>query len=367
MPRAARPVNLAFAALGVFWGAWAALVPAFQTHIGASKGALGLALLGVGLGVLPSMLVVGRLIDRGVPRVLPVSLVWFAVAALLLPAADSVPGLFGLLVFAGAASGAVDVSMNAEAAALEAESGARLMQLAHGLYSVGIIAGAVAGGLLRQAAASRFAVFALVAAMQLVSAVATRNVRARPLRRSERLQRGRALHGPLLILGLAGACAFAIEGAIENWSALYLQRDLGAEAAASASGPAAYATAMAAGRLLGHRVHLPGRLLLSAGGAVAAVALAIAATTHSVPVAAAAFFAAGAGVSVAAPTLFGAAGREGAAALSTVTTVGYLSFVVGPPVVGGIAQTAGLRGSFALLAAVAALLALAARRLPLLD
>ncbi|HSP72967.1 MAG TPA: MFS transporter, partial [Gaiellaceae bacterium] len=107
-----------------------------------------------------------------------------------------------------------------------------------------------------------------------------------------------------------------------------------------------------------------GGAVLSAGGLVAA------GLSHSVPVAVVAFFAGGAGVSVVAPILFSAAGRAGpeaerAGAVATMTTVGYAGFLIGPPLVGGIAQAVGLRASFAVLAGVALLLGAATPRLAL--
>jgi predicted MFS family arabinose efflux permease len=365
---------VAFAALGALWGGWDALLPAVQEAVGASKGTLGLALLGVGVGALPAMLLTGRLLDRGVPRVLPLSFAAVAAAVLLPGAAGSVATLGAVLIVLGACSGAADVAMNTEVAALEASTGRRLMQLAHALFSLGLAAGAIASGLLRQAGAGRFGVLALLAATALVAALATAvaetsSPQARRLvLPSNSLLLGTRPSRALVLLGVACAVAFVVEGGLEAWSALHLQRDLGAGAATGAAGPAAYGIAMAAGRLFGHRLagRLQDRALLAGGGAVAAAGLLLASAAGSVPLAAGAFFVAGIGVSVAAPILFGAAGRTGSAgALATVTTIGYLGFVVGPPIVGGIAQLVGLRGSFAALAGLAALLALAAPRLAL--
>ncbi len=356
----------AFAALGVLWGAWAVLLPSIQTAVGASKGTLGLALLGVGLGALPSMLAIGRLIDRGAPRVLPGFFVLLAAAALL-PAFASSPVALGLaLLVVGACSGGADVAMNAAVAALEQETGRPLMQLAHAVFSLGLMAGAVASGLLRQAGAGRLGVLGMVAAVLLAAAVANRDAPTR--RAAPRERSGLRLRGPLLLLGIACAAAFVVEGGLETWSALFLERDLGAGAASGALGPASYGAAMATGRLLGHRVAagLDERRLLGGGARVAAAGLFAASVSHSIPLAAAAFFVGGIGVSVAAPILFGAAGRTGtAAAVATVTSTGYLGFVVGPPFVGGIAQLVGLRGSFAVLAGIAALLAAGTPRLAL--
>lgn len=360
----------AFAALGVFWGGWAVLVPMVQEDIGASKGALGLALLGVAVGLLPAMLAYGRWLSRVLPRPLPVSAAALAAAGLLPALADTVWTLWLALVAVGAASGLLDVAMNTEVAALEAETGTRRMQLAHALYSLGVIGGAVACGLLRQAGAGRLEIMAVIGALVLVAAAVNAPRPRRAVTREDaapfRLSR------PLVVLGLVAAAAFVVEGGIENWSALFLQQELAAGAALSAVGPASFATAMAAGRLLGQRLtDRVGDTILLAGGAVVSVGgLLVACTSGTVAVAAVGFFAGGAGISVGAPIFFGTAGRsaaphERAHAVSTVTTLGYLGFLVGPPIVGGVAQAFGLRASFALLAGLGVLLAAAAPRLAL--
>jgi MFS family permease len=110
------------------------------------------------------------------------------------------------------------------------------------------------------------------------------------------------------------------------------------------------------------------RALFAAGAAVAAVGCAVAATAPAAGIALAGFVLAGAGISVTAPVVFGAAGRgraDAASAVATATTLGYLGLLVGPPLVGGIAQATSLRVSFLVLAGVAAAVAAAATRLRL--
>jgi sugar phosphate permease len=363
---ARRGVLGAFFAFGFFWGGWAVLVPAVQDAVGASTGALGLALLGIGIGSLPAMLLAGQLLDRSRFPLLPVSLAAFALVVLLPAFVDSVPALLAVLLLLGAGTGTADVAINAEAAAVERESGQRVMLLAHAFFSLGVIGGAVACGVLRQVGAGRLPVLAVLAAGLLVAAAGNRTPTARPVAPAES-GRGRTFSRPLVLLGAACAAAFMVESGIENWSALYLQRELDAPSIVSAAGPAAYAAAMASGRLLGNRLRASERSVLAGGAVVALVALLGASVAGTAAVAAVAFFVGGLGVSVAAPTLFGAAGRHGARAMATVTTISYLGFVAAPPLVGGIAELLGLRGSFAVLAVFAALLALATPRLALGD
>ena len=136
-PRDAYRTFMAFAAFGTLLGGWAALVPQVQSDLGASKGALGLALLCIGLGSLPAMLLVGPVVDRRGPSVMPWALGALAVGAILPALAGSIWMLAAALVAVGAGSGAVDVSINAGASDIEARTGDRIMQLAHGLFSAG--------------------------------------------------------------------------------------------------------------------------------------------------------------------------------------------------------------------------------------
>jgi predicted MFS family arabinose efflux permease len=154
----ARGALAAFLAFGAFWGGWAVLVPSVQTAVGASKGQLGLALLGIGLGSIPAMTLVRRFVDRGLHLILPVSFVALAGAALLPAIVGSVAMLGAVLFVLGAFSGVLDVAINADIAAIEAETGTRLMQLAHAFFSIGVIVGAAIAGIMRQVGAGRLPV-----------------------------------------------------------------------------------------------------------------------------------------------------------------------------------------------------------------
>jgi MFS family permease len=361
--RSRGPTLGAFVALGLFWGAWASVLPSVQRATGPSKGALGLGLLFITLAAIPTMLfIAGPLVDRFGVRAMTVTAAAFAGVAMLPGLATSLPALMATLAATGAASGALDVAMNASAARLEAEGGRRLMPMAHGLYSVGVLVGAVAAGLARGAGAGREPILVAVAVLVAVVAAWTATDAgelAAPHARG--LQLGRAL----IFIGLVGAAAFVVEGGIESWSALFLERQLHAHPAVSGLGPGAYAAAMAAGRFFGQASRSSDRRLLVAGGAVAAAGCLLAAGAPNAGIALGGFVLGGLGVSLNAPIVFGAAGRRSASAVATVTTLGYAGLLVGPPLIGGVAQALSLRWSFAVLALVAAAAMAAATRVRL--
>jgi MFS family permease len=352
-----------FVALGLFWGTWASVLPSVQDATDLSKGALGVALLFVSVGSVPAMFfVAGPLVARFGARAAAYGAAAFAAATTLPGLAGSFPTLVLALAAAGATSGVFDVAVNANAGRIEAVTGKRLMPLAHGLYSVGILVGAVAAGFARDAGAGRepilLAVSLLVALTSLAAAGDTAPVHTEQAR-AMRLTR------PLVLIGLLGAAAFVVEGGTENWSALFLARVHDASPAISGLGPGVFGASMAAGRFFGQAAGRVGDRALLVGGAVVGMAgCTLAALSPDAPVALVGLAIGGAGVSLNAPIIFGLAGRrpDAATAVATVTTLGYLGLLVGPPLVGLVAQVSSLRVSFVVLASIAAAVALLAPR-----
>jgi MFS family permease len=354
----------AFAAFGVFWGAWGVVLPDVKEQVGASVAELGAALLAIGLAALPAMLVTGRVVDRVGPRALPPALLFFGVAVVLPGFTGSVWQLALALALVGATSGALDVVINVAASSVEASGGPRLMQIAHALFSAGFLVAAIAVGLAREAGAEPLPVLGAAAAVTLAVGVLNRGHPAVPTRRPAR--RRLVFSRRLLLLGGLCAVAFVVESGIENWSALFLETELDASPAVSGLGPGLFAAAMVAGRSLGQALEerLADRMLLGGGALIAAGGLALAALAPGIPAAIAGFLLGGAGISVAAPTLFGAAGRgadeaERGSAVASVTTIAYLGFLTGPPLIGAVSGALDLRAGMAMLAGIGVLLALA--------
>ncbi|HXV33548.1 MAG TPA: MFS transporter [Gaiellaceae bacterium] len=362
--RAARGPLLAFFAFGAYWGAFGVLVPDLKEQVDASVTELGLAFLAVALAALPSMLVTGRIVDRVGPSILPPALAFFAAAAILPGLTGSVPQLALALALIGLASGAVDVVINVAATDVEASGGPRVMQIAHACFSGGFLVAAIAVGLARGAGAGPLPILAGVSALILASALVNRGYpRARRPEAPGRFTFSRRL----VVLGLLCGLAFVIEGGLEEWSALFLETELDASPSVGGLGPGFFAAAMMSGRLAGQwlEVRLGDRHLLVGGGLTASVGLALAASASAIPLALLGFALGGLGVSVAAPTLFGAAGRgapaaERGSAVASVTTVSYLGFLAGPPLIGAVSGALSLRAGIGLMAVAALVLALAA-------
>src|SRR5215210_3952032 len=356
-----------FAALGIFWGAFGAALPALQRRSETSDAELGLALLFLAFGALVSMRATGVLRDRLGPALTPVAIGAFGLSGLLPGLAGSPAQLSVLLFVLGAASGAMDVAINADAVHEEEASRRPLLNLAHAFFSGAVVVSSVATGLLRWAGAESTVVFALAAAVVLLAAVSVRTgVEAWSARAAEEHPRFfQKVPGWLLVLGGLGAVAFWIENTWQSWGAVHLERTLDAPPAVSALGPALFAAAMTAGRIGVHRLAPRGteRTVLVAGSALAGAGSAVAAIAPTVPVALAGMAVAGAGCAVCAPTIVSIAGRaaaphERATVVGSVTTLMYLGFLVGPAAVGGLAELATLRVSLGSVAVLAFLLAL---------
>ncbi len=365
MPRKA-PTLAGFLALGLFWGAWAAVLPSVQRATGTSKGALGLAMLFASLGAIPTMfLLAAPAVRRFGARAVAVGCGVFAIATTLPGLATSLPTLIVTLTFAGIGTGLVDVAINANIGRIETETGARLMPFAHGVYSVGILVGAVGAGLARGAGVGREPILLVVAVVIALTGLSVVNDRA-PVQTEP--SAGLRFARSLLVIGFVGAAAFIVEGGIESWSALFLERQLHAQPAVSGLGPGVFGGSMALGRFFGQAAgRFSDRRLLGVGALCAAFGCTLAAAAPNAPLGLIGFAIGGAGVSLTAPIIFGLAARrpDAGTAVATVTTIGYLGLLIGPPLVGGIAQLTNLRVSFFVLAGVATAVTVAATRLKL--
>ena len=359
---------LAFAAFGAYWGVWAVVVPDVKERTGASVTEFGVALFAVAAAALPAMLLTGRWIDRRGPGIVAPALVGYGLAAVLPGLVDSVAALALALALIGALSGVLDVGINVAASTVEATGGPRIMQAAHALFSGGFLVAAVASGLARTAGVEPAW---LLVASGLLFVVAAWFNRGYPKVNRPRERSGFHVSWQLVALGAVCAVAFVVEGGIESWSALFLETVHDASPAVGSLGPALFAAAMVMGRTIGQRLEgrIGGRRLLVGGGLVAACGLALTAVSPAAPLALLGLLLGGAGVSIAAPTVLGAAGRDVSterrgSSVATVTTIAYLGFIVGPPSFGAVSGTLDLRAGMALLAALALVLAAGAARAP---
>jgi hypothetical protein len=366
------PVLVAFAALGLWWGAWGALVPEIQAGAQVTDGELGVALLFVGVGALATMRAAGGWMDRRGEVVLPATVAALGLVGVLPGLARGVAPLALSLAAVGAASGAMDVAINAAGVRVEGSTDRPLMNLAHGWFSIGVIAAALATGVARALDVPATAILVAIATAMVAGALWLHPFRGAAAPEGSARSSSPAwwrLPRRLVFLGVLVAVAFFVESAWQSWSALHLERDLDASPFVGALGPAVFGIAAAAGRLFGHVVEVrrPERSLVVAGSLLAAAGSAIGGLA---PVAWASLLgiaAAGVGTAVLAPTLLRLGGHEAdpsgrGAAVGSVITIGYLGFVMAPALIGGIATVASLSTALALVGVGGLVLALAGPR-----
>lgn len=354
---AARGPLAGFIAMGLFWGAFAALVPALKAGIGAGDALFGVLLPSASLAAVAAMLLAPRLGRRLGRATLPLLLAAFGMAA---PMPGLVPGPAGFalaLLAVGATAGALDVMMNARLSAIEAARRMPLMNLAHAVYSFSYAGAALAAGAAREAGIGAGAVLggAALLMLALTAMAIERDARVEGL--SRRARSGAGLGPVPLIAGLVILLGFLAEHSAEAWSALHIERTLGGSAAEGALGPALMGLTMGVSRLFGQAVaaRVPERRLMRGALVVAAAGAAMAGAAPAPWVAYAGFAVLGLGAALLVPSGFALIGRLAAPdararAIARASALGYMGFFFGPAVLGLTAELFGLRAAFGLVA-----------------
>lgn len=357
------------AVLGVFFvngvviGTWVVRIPAIKDELGLGEGLLGVALLGAAVGALVAMPLVGALVSRfGSRRVVGTTALLLSLSLILPALAPSLLFLVPALVMLGAANGGLDVAMNAQAVAVERGYGRPIMSSFHAAWSFGGLAGAALGGLLASRGVGPLPHFS---AVSILAAIAFAGAYGALLPwQADASEEGtpafahptRALFG----LGVMAFCVLLGEGAMGDWSAVYLDDTLRTGPGFAAAGYAAFSLSMAFGRLFGDKLteRLGPVTLVRACGALATVGLGIALAAAQPLVALAGFACAGAGFSIVFPTALSAAGRTRnmatGPALAAVSTAAYTGFLIGPPFIGFLAELTNLGNALYLVVALSA-------------
>jgi predicted MFS family arabinose efflux permease len=350
--------RLAFLAAGMAMSGWAPLVPYAQARTGVAAGQLGLLLLCLGIGSLTAMPVTGMLAARfGFRPVIMFAGLGCCAVFPFLALAPTAPSLALALFLFGAAMGTLDVAMNIQAVVIEKKHGGALMSGFHGMFSIGGIAGAGCMTLMLWAGAEVASAAAAMAAMVALVLLA-----AAPNLLRERAAGGSAAqflvlpHGSVLVIGVLCCLVFLAEGAVLDWSAVFLTGENGFTEAQGGLGYAAFAVAMTIGRLNGDRIveRWGGARVLMVGGCGAALGFFATLLAPSPWLALLGFALVGFGAANVVPVLFSAAGRQrdmpASAAVSAITTIGYGGILAGPALIGFAAHVASLQLAFFALA-----------------
>lgn len=389
---------------GMAFGNWIPRIPQVKQQLALSESQLGLALLGVAAGALTAMPLSGAIAARvGSRPLVRVVVLLYCGALVLPPLATSLWWLAAALAVLGATVGALDVAMNTYGVALERNLGRRMLSSLHGAFSAGFLAGAITGGVAAgfsmlpvthlAITGTTLAVVAAFAGLALPAveehggsgyseatlkhdgnrqpragrgvAARSRKIFASALRRMLKPLTG-GLDRQLVVLSLIAFLAAFAEGAVGDWSGVYLAEHLSAAAGLAAGGFIAFSVAMAVTRLVGDRLiaRFGERRILGFGGLVAAASMVGGLASEQTVITVAAFGLVGAGIASAFPVVLSSAGRRKSSStesgVTTVSTVGYFAFVVGPPLIGFVADQLTLQvalGSIAMAGALIMVLA----------
>ncbi|GAA2721327.1 MULTISPECIES: MFS transporter [Streptomyces] len=367
-------ISLFFALDGFVFAGWVVRIPAIKEQTDASAGALGLALLGVSVGSVTTMLFTGRLCRRyGNHPVTVVTAALLSLSVALPPLAGSAPALGLVLLVFGAAYGGLNVAFNAAAVDLAEAVRRPILPSFHAAFSAGGLAGAGLGGLLAPHLGPQPHLLLLTLIGLLVTAGAGRVLLRAPVppaggaaARAETGQGGAGTPAGrvrlfLTVYGLITLCTAYGEGALADWGSLHLAEDLHTGPGVAAAGYAFFALLMTLARATGTRLleRLGGTPVLVAGGLLAAVGMLTGALAPQPWLVFAGYGLTGLGLANVFPVAVGSAGALGGShGVAVASTLGYTGILLGPPSIGFLTEAFGLPRAMTTIAALAALAAL---------
>lgn len=352
--RAKNATKLIFLVCGLGIASWAPMVPYAKERLELNDGNLGLLLLMLGLGAIAMMPVSGIIAHRyGSRKVILIAAVVMAVMLPLLLLMTS-PVAMGLVLFVfGSAVGTVDVAMNSQGVQVENMSPKPIMSSLHGLFSVGGLTGSLGLGFLMKlglqpvAAALAIAILLIVIVTwkypDLLSLDTERPARqAAPAKTNQRSRLW--LNKYVIFLGLLCFAVFLSEGAMLDWSAIFLRENRGIEESFAGLGYAAFSVAMAAMRLVGDKLvaRFDGKIVVVSGCILAAAGLMLAIITPWLVSALLGFILLGLGAANIVPVFISEAGKiphvPASVSIPAITTIGYAGQLAGPAILGLIAH-----------------------------
>jgi MFS family permease len=360
IPQRASRLSIAafFFLAGLCFASWASRIPDIKVHLRLSDAVLGGVLLALPAGLMVSLPFSGWLVTRfGSRRMLLLSAVLYACTLPVIGFADSPWQLVGALFIYGLLGNLLNISVNTQAVSLEAIYGRSIMASFHGVWSFGGFAGTGIGWAMINFHLLPWQHFCIITGSALLLAfLLYRNMLKQDINAGEDRPLFARPDSTLLSLGLIAMCCMICEGAMFDWSGVYFQKIVKAPRGLVTMGFIAFMGTMAGGRFIGDRLttELGTKRMLQWSGLVIAIGLLLAISFPGIVVSTAGFLLVGLGVSSVVPLVYGAAGKSATfspgVALAAVSTIGYLGFLGGPPLIGFIAEASSLRWSFALIA-----------------
>ncbi|MBT8303657.1 MAG: MFS transporter [Bacteroidia bacterium] len=344
---------LVFATINVLYGTWAIYIPSIKDKLNIDEAELGIAIFCMALGTLTMLLLAPLLINKfGVGKATAYGIFIFLLT-FILPFSSTNLGLLCLgMYFVGATSGFTDIAMNTLVTELEREDGVSIMSANHGFFSIGGFFGAGIGGFFLEKVSyplnHLFIVIIIMLILNLIFVKFYFNVRAEE---QEKMAFSPKNFLPLLGISLIGFFVMASEGAIVDWSALYLENVSMASISMLGLGYTAFSITMAIGRFLGDEIssRYGSKQLIVVGSLLASFGFGLVLLVTPV-LAIIGFGLVGLGLSVIVPELFRMGGNtpgiESSQGISVIAGSGFIGFLLGPVILGFLANLSSLKLSF---------------------
>jgi len=349
-------VGVMFFLAGLCFASWASRIVTVQQSMGLTDAALGAVLFSLPVGLMCSLPFSGWIITIiGSRRLLIISLIFYSLALVGLSLAQNVVQLIAVLVLFGFSSNSVNISVNTQAVATEILYKKPIMASFHGLWSLAGFTGAGIGTFMIGNSISPFHHFVLIAVVTIITIAFV----ARYLNDDKVASSGPVFVMPdssLITLGVIAMCSMICEGAMFDWSVIYFKKVVMAPTALIGAGFTAFMCTMAGGRFIADWFAKKYGLkrILQVSGSLTVTGLLTAVIFPHFYTAMAGFLLVGAGVSSVVPMVYSAAGKSKTmlpgVALAAVSTIGFIGFLFGPPIIGFIAGLATLRASFIFIA-----------------
>ena len=340
---------------GLIFASWASRIPDIKTLLNLSDGDLGKILFAIPTGQLSMMLISGYAVTKfGSRKILPLSILLYAIALILIATPNSSGTIFLVLFFFGTAANIVTIALNTQACGLEALYQRNIMASFHGLWSLGGFLGGIVGAILAQAGYSILTHFAFIAVVSVMMALIAGKFLIPDSSTAKSINgesRNRLIRFdlPLILLGLIGFAGMFCEGTMFDWSSVYFATVVKPEESFIRLGYIASMGTMTLGRFIAdrfvYRYQVP--RVLTFCGLLIASGLLLATAFPNLIVATLGFMLIGLGVSSIVPICYSESGRlqniPASVAITIVSSISFVGFMIGPPLIGLLSEATNLR------------------------
>ncbi|MDQ3536819.1 MAG: MFS transporter [Bacteroidota bacterium] len=360
---------------GLCFSSWGSRIPGIQQRLDLSEAELGAVLFALPVGLMLSLPLTGWLVTKiGSRKVVIFAVFMYSIILFTIGLAYNTYLLVAILFFFGLISNMVNISVNTQAVGVEYLYNRSIMASFHGIWSLAAFTGAAIGTLMIGADIVPYQHFLIIMIIVILSIFASGSHLLKKDVNTNADQPAFALPDKSMItLGVIAFCSMMCEGAMFDWSGVYFKKVILAEGAWVGAGYTAFMSTMAGGRFIADyfTTRYGIKKILQASGALTASGLLIAVFFPNLITAIIGFLFVGAGVSSVIPLVYSSAGKSKilspGAALAAVSTIGFLGFLIGPPVIGIVAGATSLRISFFIIAIMGFLITIVASRSKTLE